>query len=336
MSMILYKTSKQHASSDVVYFCLYGYFFLGEKKSKLAKTYNKNKSTITRWIKKYLEHGFYSRSETKKLGKFSDEQRNWLLNLYDKKPTIYLHEAKYYFVRKFQIAISASSICRILHHAGYTWKTLERRAIQIREDDITRFFFEMSSIQWDLSALTFLDEVSFDNRGMLRNKGYGIKGERLVHQGKFVRKPRISLLCFLGQSGIQASYQTEGTFTRKSFFDYVRDYALSKKVATYPGRHSVFILDGARIHCDPNITAYLRSLGLVVIFLPAYCPFYNPIEIVFGLCKKFMKKTYKEGVDNLLLTVASTMMKFTNYDSTNLFLKCGYNYNGTFDPTKNM
>lgn len=335
MSMILQKTSKKHASPDVVYYCFYGYFFLGERKSKLAKTYNKNKSTISRWINQYLKNGFYSRSESQKLTKFTEEQRNWLLNLYNKNPMVYLHEAKCFFTRKFQIAISASSICRILHHSGYTWKTLERRAIQIREDDIVRFFFEISSIQWDFSSLTFLDEVSFDNKGMLRNKGYGIKGERLIHQGEFVRKPRISLLCFLGQTGIQASYQTEGTFTRKIFFNYIKEFALSKKVRTYPGRHSVFILDGARIHCDSNITTYLRSLGLIVIFLPAYCPFYNPLEIVFGLCKKYMKTEYNDDKD-LLLAVASTMNRFGEYDVTNLFLKCGYNFSGTFDPTKNL
>lgn len=276
MSLILHKTSKKHASSDVVYYCLYGYFFLGERKSNLAKIYNKNKSTISRWIKQYLEDGFYSRSESQKLAKFNDEQRNWLLNLYNKNPMLYLHEAKHFFIRKFQIPISASSICRILHHAGYTWKTLERRAIQIREDDITRFFFEMSSIQWDFSSLTFLDEVSFDNKGMLRNKGYGIKGQRLVHRGEFVRKPRISLLCFLGQSGIKASYQTEGTFTRQTFFKYTRDFALSKNVQTYPGRQSVFILDGARIHCDSHITTYLRSLGLIVIFFAGVLSFLQP------------------------------------------------------------
>lgn len=333
--MILHKTSKKHASSDVVYYCLYGYFFLGERKSKLAKTYNKNKSTISRWIKKYMQNGFYSRSETQKLGKFDEAQRNWLINLYNKRPMLYLHEAKCLFVRKFRTIISASSICRILHNAGLTWKTLERRAIQIREDDIIRFFFEMSTLRWDLSTLTFLDEVGFDNKGMLRNKGYGVKGERLVHRGEFVRKPRISLLCFLGQTGIKATYQTEGTFTRKIFFDNVKDFALSKNVQTYPGRHSVFIMDGARIHCDSNITTYLRSLGLIVIFLPAYCPFYNPVEIVFGLCKKYMKKTYQEGSD-LLLTVANVMMKFTDHDSTPLFLKCGYNYDGSFNPMKNM
>lgn len=335
MSIILHKVTKEHASSDVVYYCLYGYFFLGERKSKLAKTFNKSKSTISRWIKQYLDNNLYSRSETKKLAKFNDDQRSWLLKLYDKNPTTYLHEAKIRFFKKFHVEISVSSICRILHHSGYSWKTLERRAIQIREDDITRFFFEMSSIQWDLSSLLFLDEVSFDNRGMLRKKGYGVKGNRLIHTGEFVRKPRISMLCFLGQSGLQACYQTEGTFTRKIFFDYLRDFALSDKVRTYPGQHSVFILDGARIHCDPNITTYLRSLGLIVIFLPAYCPFYNPIEIIFGLCKRSMKKTYNEG-DDLQLTVARTMTKFTIFDSTALFNKCGYNFNGTFDPTKNM
>lgn len=92
-------------------------------------------------------------------------------------------------------------------------------------------------------------------------------------------------------------------------------------------------MDGARIHCDENITAYLRSLGIIVIFLPAYCPFYNPIEIIFGFCKKYMKKTYNEGDD---LTVASNVNKFTKRDSTALYLKCGYNYDGKFDPMKNM
>lgn len=237
-----------------------------KKKSKLAKAFNKSKSTISRWIKQYLQNGFYSLSETQKLVKFDKEQRVWLINLYNKNPMTYLHEAKCLFVRKFRVTISASSICRILHNAGYSFKTLERRVIQIREDDITRFFFEMSAIQWDLSSLTFLDEVAFDNKGMLRNKGYGVKGERVIHQGEFVRKPRISLLCFLGQLGLQASYQTEGTFTRKIFFDKLRDFALSKKVQTYPGRHSIFIMEGARIHCDPNITTYLRSLGLIVMF----------------------------------------------------------------------
>lgn len=125
---------------------------------------------------------------------------------------------------------------------------------------------------------------------------------------------------------ISWAVRTSGTFTRQIFFNY-----LSKNVDTYPGRNSIFILDGARIHCHPNITNYLRSLELIVIFLPSYCPFYNPIEIIFGLCKKRMKNTYREGY-NLLLAVASTMNEFTNFDSTNLFLKCGYN----FDPTKNL
>ncbi|OWZ04489.1 Serine/threonine-protein kinase [Phytophthora megakarya] len=51
-----------------------------------------------------------------------------------------------------------------------------------------------------------------------------------------------------------------------------------KTVHQYPGRGSVWILDGAKIHCHPDIVYYLRSLGIISIFLPCYCPFYNPID----------------------------------------------------------
>lgn len=235
------------------------------------------------------------------------------------------------FLKKFQTTISTSSIFYILHQAGLTWKTLERRAIQIREKDIYRYFEELSSFKWGFTSLCFLDEVSFDNRGMLRNKGYGVKGERLIHHGEFIRKPRVSLLCFLGVSGISSFYDTEGTFTRKKFFECIKDFAKNREIQAYPGNLSVWIMDGARIHLDANIVKYLRSLGILPVFLPSYCPMYNPIEVIFGLCKRYMQKIYTQR-DKLDVIIAQTLMKYTKFDCTNLFLKCGYRFNGTFDP----
>ena len=99
-----------------------------------------------------------------------------------------------------------------------TWKCIERRAIQIREDEITRFVRELLSIPWDLSNLVFLDEVSFDNREMLRKKGYGVVGKKVIFRGDFCRKPRVSFLCFLGVGGMNDSFWTDGTFNRLKFF----------------------------------------------------------------------------------------------------------------------
>lgn len=158
----------------------------------------------------------------------------------------------------------------------------------------------------------FLDEVSFDNRSMLRSKGYGVRGKRLVFRGEFVRKPRISLLCFIGQHGMIDCYSTSGTFTRSIFFECCKRLALeTNQINRYPGSHSIWIMDGAKIHCCENIINYLRSLGVYPLFLPAYCPFFNPIEIVFGLCKRRTQAVYIEGgKQDIKLVIAEVMSSF--------------------------
>ena len=69
---------------------------------------------------------------------------------------------------------------------------------------------------------------------------------------------------------------TEGTFNRLKFFNYLKELIESGAIQKYPGRNSIWIMDGARIHCHENIVYYLRLCGIIPLFLPAYCPFYNP------------------------------------------------------------
>lgn len=77
---------------------------------------------------------------------------------------------------------------------------------------------ELLAIQWDIYNLVFLDEVSFDNQDMLRRKGYGVIGQKIIYRGEFCRKPRVSCLCFLGVNGMLDTFTTDGTFTRIKFF----------------------------------------------------------------------------------------------------------------------
>jgi transposase len=96
-------------------------------------------------------------------------------------------------------------------------------------------------------------------------------------------------------------------------------------------------MDGASIHCDPNITRYLRSLGIQVIVLPAYCPFFNPIELMFHSVKSRMRRLYIEHADiptiDLVLQVLSSFLG--SFDSSGNFRKCGY-YNGYFNPERGL
>jgi transposase len=207
--------------------------------------------------------------------------------------------------------------------------------MNIKTNDIVRFTLELGTIKWCQMNIQFLDEVSFDNRGMLRSRGYCLKGKKLAFRGEFNRKARVSLLCFISVDGLVETFHTDGTFDRAKLVDCCRLHAHSgKSVHPYPGNGSVWILDGAKIHCHPDIVYYLRSLGIIPIFLPAYCPFYNPIEYLFGLIKKAFKRQYVEGSkQNQAELIANVLQQFQNYDMTNIFEHCGWSVTGDFDPT---
>lgn len=193
-------------------------------------------------------------------------------------------------------------------------------------------------MNWDLGNLVFLDEVSLDNRGMRRTHGYGESGKPLFVTGEYVRLPRVSLLCFITQHGLFDAIPTEGTFTREKFFQCCKDILDSGIIHPYPGPSSIWIMDGAKIHKCDTIINFLRSRGIVPLFLPAYCPFYNPIEIFFGILKRRLRRCYKEGQvngKNLQRFVMHTLVDFVNYDMRGLFRHCGYLGAKKFDPNKN-
>lgn len=131
-------------------------------------------------------------------------------------------------------------------------------------------------------------------------------------------------------------YNTDGTFDRVKFFTCCRDFAYSSrgKVRQYPGTNSVWTLHGASYHRDPEITHFLRSIGVIPIFLSAYCPFFNPIELMFGYIKQTFQRHYAESSDSDLSPfVIETFTRFEKLKMANVFQHCGWTVQGHSDPT---
>ncbi|EGZ20631.1 hypothetical protein PHYSODRAFT_493567 [Phytophthora sojae] len=303
--------TKQHAHPNTVFHCLYGYYNLGFSKQELAEVYNKTDKTIGNWIKVYERTGTFERARTKSDKKFDASHRQWLIDFYQARPLAYIDEAQSAFKRAHHMDISKTSVWRIIHDGGLTWKVLERRAMHTKELDILRFMQELSTMDWSHQNLVFLDE----------------------------RKPRVSVLAFIGVHGIIDYYDTEGTFDRVKFLESCRLFAYSKRgnVRQYPGSNSVWILDGAAIHRDPEIVHFLRSIGVVPIFLPAYCPFFNPIEYLFGYVKKAFQRHYEAASGrDLTLFIAQTFTLFEGYEMANVFEHCGWSVQGYFNPVDKL
>ncbi|KAJ0408662.1 hypothetical protein ATCC90586_006363 [Pythium insidiosum] len=175
--------TRQHAHPNTVYHCLYAYYKLGYSRKHLAHVLNKSERTIGNWIQVYERTA---------------------------QPLAYLDEAQDAFNTEHHVAISKTSVWRILHEFGLTWKVLERRAMHVKEQDIFRFVEELDKIIWNHQNLVFLDEVSFDNRGMIRKRGYAIRGKKVAVRGEYDRKPRVSVLAFIGVNGVIDYYNTDG------------------------------------------------------------------------------------------------------------------------------
>ncbi|KAF0733663.1 hypothetical protein Ae201684P_005618 [Aphanomyces euteiches] len=153
--MIQHAVSHERASRNTKYHCLYGHYFLGLSISKLSTLYSKSPTTIASWIARYQRDGSVENSlpAAQIQRKFTLGMRQWLLDLYEKGPVLYLDEARARFTKRFNISISAFTIWTILNQSGLTWKVLERRAIQISYCDIIRYAEELLSIPWLLVNL---------------------------------------------------------------------------------------------------------------------------------------------------------------------------------------
>ncbi|OWZ10567.1 LOW QUALITY PROTEIN: hypothetical protein PHMEG_00016568 [Phytophthora megakarya] len=116
----------QHAHPSTVLHCLYGYYNMATQGR--TRIYHKDVKTIGNWIHVYETTGTFQRVNRAD-NKFTKPQRNWLYQYYQQYPLSYLDEAREAFIRAHLI-ISISSVWRIIHELGFTWKVLERRAFR--------------------------------------------------------------------------------------------------------------------------------------------------------------------------------------------------------------
>ncbi|KAJ3250649.1 hypothetical protein HK103_006214 [Boothiomyces macroporosus] len=177
----MHVVKNKHAAFETKVYCVYMYIFQGMTQKALAELNGKGIGTINSWIKEYFDGTLREKSIKRQPRKFSCAERQWIIAYYNKNPTAFLEECVEEFNKCYLEKISVSSVWRILDQEGFTYKTVERRALQIKLSDVHRFCNEINLFNWTKAHLVFLDEVSFDNRGMLRPRGYALKGKMLIH-----------------------------------------------------------------------------------------------------------------------------------------------------------
>lgn len=103
----------------------------------------------------------------------------------------------------------------------------------------------------------------------------------------------------------------EGSFTATSFLEALEKHVLPHMHA-YPGPRSVLVLDRCRIHRNVDVLEACEKRGIILRFLPPYCPDLNPIEDAFRAAKTWIRKNSMDpevrsmqGEDVVKLALAS-------------------------------
>ena len=81
-------------------------------------------------------------------------------------------------------------------------------------------------------------------------------------------------------------------------------------------------MDNARVHDDEDAIAMIEATGARTMFLPAYSPELNPIELMWSKVKNFIKKTVISNTEELYQALADALETITPDDAQNCFQHC--------------
>jgi len=97
--------------------------------------------------------------------------------------------------------------------------------------------------------------------------------------------PNVTLLAALGPDGIGPAMVLEGAVDGDAFAAYARGFLAP---ALRPGQ--VVVRGNLSAHKDERVRAAVEGAGGRLLFLPAYSPDLNPIELAFAKIKSHLRR----------------------------------------------
>ena len=204
------------------------------------------------------------------------------------RPGSYLDEMTIFLWDEFATRVHISTISRALSRLRWTKKVIRRRAKEQSSDLRDLYLYKLSAFR--SFQLVFVDESGCDKRIGFRRTGWSPSGVAPVEVTKFHRGNRFQILPAYTQDGILLSRVFQGATDGYLFEDYIVE--LLRSCTPYPGPRSVVIMDNASFHHNPTIQAMCAEAGVKLLYLPPYCPDFNPIEEFFAELKAFIKKRW--------------------------------------------
>lgn len=121
--------------------------------------------------------------------------------------------------------------------------------------------------------------------------------------------------------GSTACMALEGATDTESFRAYVQAVLVP---TLRPG--DIVVMDNLSPHKSDPTLALIRHAGAEVLFLPAYSPDLNPIEMMWSKVKHWLRSVEARNHADLITAIGQALDRVTPQDALSWFAHCGYSF----------
>lgn len=170
----------------------------------------------------------------------------------------------------------------------------------------------------DRQRLVFLDETSASTK-MARAYGRSPRGTRCVAAVPHGHWKTTTFIAGLRVGAVTAPMLLDGPMDGEAFLLYVRQLLCA---SLRPG--DVVVADNLASHKVAGVRQAIEARGASLLYLPAYSPDLNPIEMFFAKFKAALRKAAHRHVDALWEGVATILSSISPSECANYFTAAGY------------
>lgn len=154
---------------------------------------------------------------------------------------------------------------------------------------------------------------------MTRLYGWGESSERVVDYVPDVRFSRLSIVSTVRLNGEQAPFIFSGTLNGELFKQYIAEI-----LAPTLNEGDIVIMDNLSSHKVKGVTDPILARGANVLYLPAYSPDLNPIELLWSKVKSTLRTLKARTYDELTASIKIALDAISLTDISNWFKHDGY------------
>jgi transposase len=170
----------------------------------------------------------------------------------------------------------------------------------------------------DPARLVFIDETGTSTK-MARLRGRSPRGARCRAPIPHGHWKTTTFVGALRLSGMTAPMTLDGAMYGGAFLAWI-EQVLAPTLK--PG--DIVVMDNLPAHKVAGVREAIEAAGATRLFLPAYSPDFNPIEMAFSKLKALLKKAAARTVTELWAAIADAIDAIKPDECANYFAATGY------------